>query len=350
MAEGRLETIAPAEAVEWYLDHRRDDTSTATRRKQSSALGTFVDWTEQFGLDDMNDVRGRQLMRFKTWRKNETEVNTVSLNGNLAILRRFLVFCETIDAVEKDLADRVPLPNVPRDEEVSDVVPTDEAVHAMRAYYRKFEYASRRQTQLELITEVGLRMGAVRSIDLDDLDTDMRVIHLRHRPEGPDVHGTPLKNGPDGERMVNLSAGLVETIQDYIDHHRFDVEDDYYRSPLFTTQHGRVTRATIRRDFYKLTRPCMYSGECPHDRDISACEGTKDSKTAECPSRYSTHPFRKWSIMHQLDAGVSMELLSDRVDVSVPILEKHYDHRSEERKSRRRLEELEDKLPAFTAD
>ena len=81
-----------------------------------------------------------------------------------------------------------------------------------------------------------------------------------------------------------------------------------------------------------------------------ACEGTKDSKTEECPSRYSTHPFRKWSIMHQLDAGVSMELLSDRVDVSVPILEKHYDHRSEERKSKRRLEALEEHLPAYTAD
>ena len=99
------------------------------------------------------------------------------------------------------------------------------------------------------------------------------------------------------------------------------MEDEDGQSPLFTTKYGRVTRATIRRDFYKLTRPCMYSGECPHHRVISACEGTKGSKTEECPSRYSTHPFRKWSIMHQLDAGVSMELLSDRVDVSVPILE-----------------------------
>ena len=217
----------------------------------------------------------------------------------------------------------------------------------MRFYYKKFEYASRRQTQLELITEVGLRLGAVRSIDLDDLDIENRCVHLRHRPEGTGEYGTPLKNGSGGERIVNLATGLVETIQDYIDHHRADVEDQFRRSPLFTTKYGRVTGSTIRRDFYKLTRPCVYCGECPHDREIADCEGTKDSKTEHCPSRFCTHPFRKWSIMHQLNAGMPMELLSDRVDVSVPILEKHYDHRSEERKSRRRLEELERHLPGY---
>jgi len=38
------------------------------------------------------------------------------------------------------------------------------------------------------------------------------------------------------------------------------------------------------------------------------------------------------------------ELLSDRVDVSVPVLDKHYDQRTEERKSKRRREELEKHL------
>ena len=45
--------------------------------------------------------------------------------------------------------------------------------------------------------------------------------------------------------------------------------------------------------------------------------------------------------MSQFDAGMPTELLSDRVDVSVSVLDKHYDQRSEERKSRRRREELE---------
>jgi hypothetical protein len=52
--------------------------------------------------------------------------------------------------------------------------------------------------------------------------------------------------------------------------------------------------------------------------------------------------------MNQLDAGVPKELLSDRVDVSVPVLDKHYDQRTEERKSRRRREELEKHLIEYS--
>ncbi len=51
--------------------------------------------------------------------------------------------------------------------------------------------------------------------------------------------------------------------------------------------------------------------------------------------------------MSHLDAGVPKEILGDRVEVSVSVLEKHYDQRSEERKSRRRREELSANLPQY---
>lgn len=347
MAQRMLESLAPQDALRWYLEHRQSDLRAATRRKHSSALTIFVDWMEEFGFDNINDLSGRDLMRFKSWRKNETGLNTVSLNGNLAILRTFLQFCEMIDAVEEDLSERVPLPNVPPEEEVCEVVPDDEEVEGIRTYFRRFEPASRRHVQFELIAEVGLRLGAVRAIDLSDFDLERKVIHLRHRPEGRDDYGTPLKNGRDGERIVNISGELCEFISDHIEYNRHDVVGEYGRSPLLTTSGGRVSTATIRRDFYKMTRPCTYSGECPHGRDISKCDATKNSNAADCPSRFSTHPLRKWAIMDQLDAGVPKELLSDRVDVSVPVLDKHYDQRTEERKSRRRREELERCLDNF---
>ena len=341
MAQDDLEPLAPRDALDWYLEHRRDGLRTATRRKHRSALGTFVDWTDEEEIENMNDVGGRQLMQFKTWRKSEADLVTISLNGNLAILQRFLRFCENIDAVAEDVAERVPLPNVPPEEEVNYEVPTDEEVGAIRSYYRRFEYASRRHVEFELIAEVGIRLGAVRAIDLGDFDADEKVIHLRHRPEGTDDYGTPLKNGPDGERIVNISDRLRNFVVDYADHNRADVTDTYDREPLFTTSGGRPSTATIRRDFYKMSRPCAYSDDCPHDREATDCDAAKNANAADCPSRFSTHPLRKWAIMRQLDAGVPKELLSDRVDVSVPVLDKHYDQRTEEQKSRRRREELE---------
>lgn len=319
----------------------------ATRRKHESALGTFVDWTEEVSIEDLNELAGRQLMAYKTWLKTESDLATVSLNGNLAILQRFLRFCERIEAVEEDLADRTPLPNVPPEEEVNDVVPSDDEVEQIQSYYRRFEYASRRQVVFDLIAEVGIRLGAVRAIDLVDVEPDQRVIHLRHRPEGAEEYGTPLKNGPDGERIINISDQLRDFIENYVENNRAEVVDEYDRRPLFTTTSGRPSTATIRRDFYKMSRPCEYSDGCPHDREIADCDAAKNANAADCPSRFSSHPLRKWSIMSQLDAGVPKELLSDRVDVSVPVLDKHYDQRSEERKSRHRREALENNLEQY---
>jgi integrase len=347
MSDENLEPIEPQAAVDWYLQYRHDELREATRRAHRSSLGIFVDWAEEEEIGNLNELSGRDLVAFKTWRKAETEIKTVSLNGTLAVLQRFLRFCETIEAVEEDLPEKVPLPNVPPDEEVRTDVPEDEAVAAIRNYYRRFEYASRRHVQFELVVEVGIRLGALRAIDLGDFVADEGVIYLRHRPESSDVYGTPLKNGTDGERIINISPHVVEMLEAYVRQHRHDVTDEFDRKPLFTTAEGRVSTTTIRRDFYKLSRPCEYDTECPHDQDVTECKAAKSAHAASCPSSFSTHPLRKWAIMSQLDAGVSKELLSDRVDVSVPILDKHYDQRTEERKSRRRREALEANLPQY---
>jgi integrase len=349
MTQDDFESLAPQDALDWYLEHRRDSLRTATQRKHTSALGAFVDWTDEVDIADMNEVGGRELMRFKTWRKNEIELATISLNGNLAILRRFLRFCERIHAVAEGVAERVPMPNVPPDEEVNTDVPADDEVEGIRSYFRQFEYASRRHVEFELIAEIGLRMGAIRAIDLGDLDPEGLVIHLRHRPEETEDYGTPLKNGPDGERIVNISPELRDFVVDYVEYNRSDVADEYGREPLFATSAGRVSTTTIRRDFYKMTRPCVYSTDCPHDREEAECDAVKNDNASECPSGFSTHPLRKWAIMNQLDAGMPKELLSDRVDVSVPVLNKHYDHRAEQQKSRRRREELEKHLAEYSS-
>jgi site-specific recombinase XerD len=132
MAQSELDSISPENAIDWYLEHRHDELRMATRRKHETSLDTFVEWTAEVDIENMNRIGGRQLMSFKTWLKSESELSTVSLNGNLAILQRFLRFCERIEAVEEDLPDRTPLPNVPPEGEVNYEVPTDEEVNAIR--------------------------------------------------------------------------------------------------------------------------------------------------------------------------------------------------------------------------
>lgn len=347
MPAGR-DPLTTRDAVDWYLYDRRAELRPETLRSIRSGLEIFLDWTDEANVETMNELTGRHLLEFKTWRKTTGDLALVSLNGNLAILRRFLRFCEQIDAVEEDFSKKVPLPNVPPEAEVRKEVPDSEEVEMIRSYISTFDYASRQHIEFELVAEIGLRLGAVRAIDLDDFDADELAIHLRHRPGSPEKPGTPLKNGTGGERIINLPSEFRDVIDAYVTHNRHDVVDAFDREPLLTTTHGRVQTTTVRRDFYKLTRPCEYTNECPHGRDLDECDARKSANASKCPSSFSTHPVRKWSIMNQLDAGVPRELLSDRVDVSVPVLEKHYDQRSEQRKSRRRRKELADLLPKYS--
>lgn len=77
------------------------------------------------------------------------------------------------------------------------------------------------------------------------------------------------------------------------------------------------------------------------------CEATNNRQASKCESSFSPHPLRRWSIEYQLDEGISKEILSDRVDGSVPVLDKHYDRRTEERKRRRRLNVLSEHLEGY---
>lgn len=344
MSENSLEPIRPQDATILYFEDREEDASYDTRDTIQRGLAPFIDWCEKKEIENLNTIGGRQLIAYKKWCKENTENGTVSLNGLLGVLRRFLVFCVQIDAVTPEIPNKVPIPKVPDDEDVCYEKPTDEEVEQAIAYLETYEPASRRHVEYAIIKEIGNRVGSLRAIDIVDLDLEEQVIKFRHRPEKDhvDEKGTPLKNKSDGKRPVNISKELAELIRRYLNNpERHDVTDKFDRKPLLTTRYGRPTVETIRRDLYKLTRPCEYGNSCPHERDIDSCKATRSNHASECPSSYSPHPLRRWSIEHQIDRGVPKDELTDRVDVSVPVLNKHYDLRSGERKRKQRLKTFE---------
>ncbi|NGM69206.1 site-specific integrase [Natronolimnobius sp. AArcel1] len=336
--------MTPQKAKDKYLKDREDDARYDTIDTIQRGLDHFITWCEYEGIENLNTIGGRELLSYKNWCKENTENNTVSLNGLLSILRRFLVFCVKIEAVKSKVPDKVPIPKIPDDEDVCYEKPTDEEVEQAVAYLETYEPASRRHVEYAIIKENGNRVGALRAIDEEDVDLKEQVIEFQDRQENDytDEKGTPLKNGTDGEREINISKELAELIRRYLNNpDRHDVTDMFGREPLLTTRYGRPSVETIRRDLYKLTRPCTYADSCPHDRDIDSCEATKSYNASKCPSSHSPHPLRRWSIEHQIDRGVPKDQLSDRVDVSVPVLNKHYDLRKEERKRKQRLKTFE---------
>jgi integrase len=342
-----LEPLAPSEALDLYLA-ARDDAAENTMEGQYYRLKAFVAWCDEEGVANLNDLSGRDLYAYRVWRReggySGEELKTVTLRGDLATLRAFLRFCAEIDAVPSDLYKQVPLPTVSGGEDVSES--TLDPNHAVEIldYLEQYEYASRRHVIVLVLWHTGCRVGELRALDVGDLDLDGErprgdgpAVHFAHRPDT----GTPLKNKDKGERWNAVSAHIAQTLRDYLDGPRVDVTDGYGRRPLITTSNGRAARTTIRDNLYRVTRPCWRGEDCPHDRDPAECEATYYAHMSTCPSARSPHDVRSGRVTAFRMQDVERTLVSDRMDASEEILDKHYDRRSERRKAEQRRRHLE---------
>jgi site-specific recombinase XerD len=323
-----LQTIEPEVATDdWITTQSREKTERTLANYQTVAR-LWNEFCDEHDVGTMDEVNGQTLMRFKQWRGEDVKITT--LGQNLSCLRSFIEHCEQIEAVPPGLLDRVPdarAPDGTRDEKVD-----QETADAVLTYLRKFDHSSRQHAIFELIWHTAFRTITVRAVDIDDchLDGEAPYIDLVSRPDTD----TRLKNGPKSERQVSLNPDVADVLADYIEHNRFDVTDEHDRRPLFTTAQGRVSRATVRRDIRVVTRPCVYADGCPHDRDRATCDASGSRhKAKECPSVETGHPLRRGSITHvHLDNDVPKRVVSDRADVSVEVLEEHYDRQTQEKK------------------
>ncbi|MGM7319829.1 hypothetical protein, partial [Idiomarina sp. ST10R2A5] len=83
-----------------------------------------------------------------------------------------------------DFYERVDLPSLTKDDQVSDSTIQPERVPEILKYLSKYEYASRDHAIWALVWHTGVRLGGLRALDLDDvhLDVDKPRIELVHRP------------------------------------------------------------------------------------------------------------------------------------------------------------------------
>jgi site-specific recombinase XerD len=339
MSAGELNPISPRDAVEMYLDKREDEVSDETWRKQRARLNAFVQFCEESGIENLNELDGRDLHRYRTWRKNGEgdgygEVNMVTVRSGLSTLRVFLEFAASIEAVEQGMRERVMVPDVDaaKDEKL-DVDRGREILNELE----RFHYASREHVEFALIWTAGLRLGTMRALDVGDFDADEPCLEVRHRPET----GTRLKNAEGGERDLHLSDFYARVIEDFIRHNRREVEDEHGREPLLTTAQGRISKTTIRSDMYQITQSCHFDNECPHGEEPASCKFRHKDHLSKCPSVQSPHNIRRAAITRLLQESAA-EAVSGRVDASLDVIDEHYDKRTEREKMRTRRGLLKD--------
>lgn len=204
----KLEPLEPERGVELYLKHREGEVAESTLNAHRLRLQHLLRWCSEQDIHNLNEITGRKLFEFHQWRKRDGELNRVSVRTQLSTLKQALKFWESIDAVELDLHEKVDIPELQDGDGVRTVQIGEEHVEQILEKLERFDYANLRHVIVLLLWRTAMRMGALRSLDVDDVNLEEGYLELNHR----DQYVTPLKNlNPDfivsiSEFIVNLSS------------------------------------------------------------------------------------------------------------------------------------------------
>lgn len=334
----RIPDLSPREAVERWLGRLRASKADSTVSAYYHQLKLFVEWCEAEGIATIDEVTGWDLESFETHRR-EKGVKMLSLQKELRTLKLFLEYCARIEIVDEDLPEKVDPPDVPRDAHVDETRLEPDRARALLAYYDEHDYGSRDHALLALTWFTGARLGGLRGLDVSDYSSDEQYVQFIHRPR----EDTPLKNAEQGERAVGLPEYVCDVLDEYINGDRREQYDDHGRRPLFTTTVGRISANTLRGRMYLATVPCLYD-PCPHGNDPDTCEYLDYTHASKCPSSRSPHQVRTGSITWQLNCGVPIEDVAERVNTSVRVLKRHYDQPTKREALEERRREHVDRL------
>ncbi|MBO4248409.1 site-specific integrase [Halomicrobium sp. IBSBa] len=324
-------------AVDRFLRKRQTDSTDRTLRSYESRLQPFIEWCEANEIETLNDLTAWQIDEYDLVLREQDHAPT-TIKGHLSTLRVFLKYAANVGIVDHELPEAIDVPTLDRNEEQSEELLSAEDATSALAFFRdsKRYFGVSMHAFLEVAWHTGARMGGLRALDLEDYDEDDQSLYFRHRPSSD----TPLKNKAEGERLVGIADPVCEALDTYIVRERADKRDEYGREPLFCGRQGRPSFTTLRSWSYRATQPCLWT-ECPHGRRRSSCEWTERRHASKCPSSRSPHRVRTGSITWQLNRGLSIEIVAERVNATPSVIRQYYDQATaeEEFEKRRRAAE-----------
>ena len=331
-----MPTTEPRALADLFIKDRTGEKTKSTLYNNKGHLDQFCDWCDENEIESVRDLGGESLLEYKFHLKSDPDKNDATIRNHFSTLRTFFRFCNRLDATrqDQDLHVKLQAPDFSKGDLSRDVMMDFEEAKRLLDYLEKFEYATVNHVAFVILWHTGCRRGALRGLDLSDYKPLKQrehgryaLIEFNHRPDT----GTALKNKVDGEREVMVWPHYAEVIEDYIEVNRREITDEHGRKPLVTGPNGRYSMNQFPSIMYSLTRPCYYTGDCPHNRDTETCEATYYNSASKCPSSVSTHPMRRTAITYHLEeSDWTYEAASGRFNVSVDVLKEHYDESSHE--------------------
>lgn len=326
--------LDPTEAAELFIEDKASgDVADRTIYTYRQHLRYFTEWLagRERSVETVRDVTGLTLTQYKAAHPDYAHG---TLYNRLRTVREMLRWAASVGAHDRDVVEDIELE---RPQDVRNGTVEAEAAAEILETMDRYRYASREHVTFLFLWECGCRLGTIRAFDLQDYHAEERYVEAVHRPETD----TPLKNNEGGERPISLAPEVSAVVEEYVERRREAVTDDAGREPLLTTANGRPALITLRTTVWSLTQPCWYGRDCPDGLDSDACDAAGSKRGSNgCPHNNSPHDIRRGRLTDYRRRDVPKHVISDRCDVSIPVLEEHYNTMTDEEKMEQRREYL----------
>lgn len=331
--------IGFSDMLSGFLTKKPDNITESSAETYKYGIKKFKEWMDSEGLT-LQQLNKVVVDGFGDWLEDQNYTDS-TLESYSKATRKFLDYCEGKDAVAVGVSDEIKQFTADEDarqwDQDIDRERIDETVELLEDAY----YPRRNVLIWRLLAATGLRRSGLRALDVEDVyfHKGRPVLDVQNR------ENTGLKGGDKHERFVYISMDLFEDLKAYVggggEHSRIDVEDEYGRKPLFTTEHGRASVGLIVDTVHYFSSPHITGvDEC----DCEVGPNPNKHETKKCDKSFSPHALRAYHVTKLRNSDVRMDKIGKRVACGVDTLESHYVRSTKEEEAERRREALEDFL------
>jgi site-specific recombinase XerD len=98
-----LEPIDPETALELYLADKENDLAEVSLEAYEYRLNHLIRWCDEQDITNLNTLTGRQLHKYRLWRRDEGDLSIASEKTQMDTLRVMVRWLEQVDGIEQDL-------------------------------------------------------------------------------------------------------------------------------------------------------------------------------------------------------------------------------------------------------
>jgi integrase/recombinase XerD len=234
--------------LENYMNFLEKDKGLSSNTLQSYKrdIEQYMEYLKNMDKRNLSDTQKTTIIAYLLYLQKKGRANS-TISRNLASLRSFYQYITRNKIIEHDPTADLESPKVKK--KLPEILSTQEVELLLEQPKCVDLKGYRDKAMLELLYATGIRVSELISLDLNDINLEMRYISC---------------NKSSRERIVPIGTMAVNSIKDYINKSRIFLTNDEEQKALFVNINGgRLTR----QGFWKIIK--QYKNQAKINKDIT---------------------------------------------------------------------------------